>query len=1514
MHRNSVHLCLPPSHCKALFKLFHLFYTARHCSITHSIHLCLLPLTLQGTQQWRLRIVIVFTSASLPSHCKTLFNYFTFSSSRRRLRTLQVIVFTLLPPSPHTARHCSSISPFLAAVAITHRNSVHCLLPHTARHCSTISLSSWRLRIVIVFTVHTARHCSTIFFLAAVAITHRNSVHLCLPPSHCKTLFNYFTFSSSSEITITHRNSVHLCLPPSLPAHTARHCSTISPFLAAVEITHRNSVHLCLPPHTARHCSTSSPFLAAVEITHRNSVHLCSLPHTARHSAVEITHRNSVHLCLPPSHCKALFNYFTFFSSSGDYTCRIVFTSASLPHTARHSAVEITHRNSIHLCLPPSHCKALFIYFTFLAAVAITHRNSIHLCLPSLTLQGTQQWRLRIVIVFTSASLPHTARHCSTISPFLAAVAITHRNSVHLCLLPSHCKALFNYFPFLAAVAITHRNSVHLCLPRSHCKALFIYFTFFSSSGDYASGDYSGDYTARHCSIVFFSSSGDYASCIPPSSLTLQGTRIVMHRNSVHLCLPPHTARHCSTISPFLAAVAITHRNSVHLCLPPLTLQGTQQWRLRIVIVFTSASLPPHTARHCSTISPFLAAVAITHRNSIHLCLLPHTARHSAVEITHRNSVHLCLPPPLTLFKTLFASISPLFTLAVQLDHHYAWRLVYSPLPPLPHTARHLFTSALPPSHCKALFIYFTFFSTFFTSASPHSKHCSITHPFSVHYHRNAFPPLPHTARHCSTISPFLAAVAITHRNSNLCPSSHCKALFLPFLAAVAKALCSNLSSFPSHCKALFKYFTFLAAVAIAHRNSVHLCLPSLTLQGTQWRLRIDCSPLPPSSHCKALFNYFTFSASGRIVIVFTSASLPHTARHSAVEITHRNSVHLCLHPSHCKALFNYFTFSSSSGDYASWASVHLCLPLPHTARHLFTSASLPHTARHCSTISPFLAAVAITHRNSVHLCLPPHTQDTQQGTVPSITQQQWRLRIVFTSASSLTLQGTVHLFHLFSSSSGDYASSSGDYVFTSASLPHTARHSSTISLFLAAVAITHRNSIHLPPSHCKALSRRLRIVIVFTSASLPHTARHCSSISPFLAAVEITHRNSVHLCLLPTLQGTQQWRLRIVIVFNSASLPHTARHCSSISPFLAAVAITHRNSVHLCLPPSHCKALFIYFTLFLAAVELRIVIVFTSASSLTLQGTCSPLPPSLTLQALFIYFTFFSSRAITHRNSVHLCLPPPLQGTVHPFTFFSSSGDTHRNSVHLCLPPLTLQGTVQLFHLFSSIVIVRLSPPHTARHCSTSPLPPSLTLQGTQQWRLRIVIVFTSASLPHTARHCSTISPFLAAVAITHRNSVHLCLPPSHCKTLFIYFTFSSSSGDYASLFTSASLPHTARHCSSISPFLAAVAITHRNSVHLCLPPLTLQDTVQLFFTFLAAVEITHVHLCLLPHTARHCSPHLLAAVAITHRNSVHLCLPSLTLQGTVHLFHLFSAVAITHRVSPLPPSSHSRHSLPLF
>ncbi|CAE1226227.1 unnamed protein product [Acanthosepion pharaonis] len=244
----------------------------------------------------------------------------------------------------------------------------------------------------------------------------------------------------------------------------------------------------------------------------------------------------------------------------------------------------------------------------------------------------------------------------------------------------------------------------------------------------------------------------------------------------------------------------------------------------------------------------------------------------------------------------------------------------------------------------------------------------------------------------------------------------------------------------------------------------------------------------------------------------------------------------------------------------------------------VFTSASSPHTARHCSSISPFLAAVAITHRNSVHLCLLP----SLQGTLPS-----------------LTLQGTVHLFH---------------------PLSHTA----------STVEITHRNSVHL----CLPSLTLLSLFIYFTfSSSSGDYASHCSSISPFLAAVAITHRNSVHLCLPPSL---------------------TARHCSSISPFLAAVW------------------------------RLRIVIVFTSPSSLTLQGTvhlfhlfrrlarqCGKalfiasithsvhlcLPPSH-CKALFIYFTFSSSSEITHRNSVHLCLLPTLQGLFIYFTFSSSSGD----------------------------------------------------------------------------------------------------------------------------------------------------------------------------------------------------------------------------------------------------------------
>ncbi|CAE1226225.1 unnamed protein product [Acanthosepion pharaonis] len=1530
-HHNSVHLCLLP-------------HTARHSAveITHRsiVFTSASLLTLQGTQQWRLRIVIVFTSASLPHtarhcssispflaavaithrnsvhlclppltarHCSSISPFlgssgvaithlshlsYTAKVAIHRISNTHHVVFTSAS-LPHTARHCSSISPFLAAVAITHRNSVHpASLPHTARHCSSISpflaavaithrnsihlclppsltlqgTQQWRLRIVIVFTSaslpHTARHCSSISpFLAAVEITHRNSVHLCLPPSHCKALFNYFTFSSSGDyaVEISPLYSHSACSSP------AAHCKvftvhTISPFLAAVEITHRNSVHLCLPsPHTARHCSTISPFLAAVAITHRNSVHLCLLPHTARlrhcyasiftfsasstflaadyasHcssispflAAVAITHRrNSVHLCLPPSHCKALFIYFTFSSST---------------------AVEITHRNSVHLCLPPSHCKALFIYFTFssssgdcivivFTSASLPHTQALF---TSASLPHTarhcstispfqQQWRLRIVIVFTSASLPHTARHCSSISPFLAAVEITHRNSVHLFSASNHnqCSPCLHtarhcsiYFTFSSSSEITHRNSVHLCLPPSHCKALFIYFTFSSSSGDYAS------------------------SPLPPS-LTLQGT--------------------VQSISPFLAAVAITHRNSVHLP-PSLTLQGTQQWRLRIVIVFTSASLP-HTARHCSSISPFLAAVEITHRNSVHLCSpsltlqgtcsplppLSHTARHcssispflAAVAITHRNSVHLCLH---------------LCTVPIS-----------------PHTAR------LPPSLCKTLCIYFTFssssgdYASFPPASLPHTaRHCSSISTFSsssgdyascnsVHL---CLP--PHTARHCSSISPFLAAVRLRIVNSvHLC---------LP----------------PSHCKALFIYFTFSSSSGITHRNSVHLCLPPHTASTVHTARHLFTSASLPHT-AGALFIYFTFSSSSTSTLAAvercSSLTFHCSSFLSAVEITHRNSVHLCLPPSHCKTLFIYFTFSSSTAvEITHRNSVHLCLPPltlqgtqwrlrivivftsaslpPHTARHCssispFLAAveithrysvhlclPLPHTARHCSSISPFLAAVAITHRNSVHLCLPSLTL---QGT------QQWRLRIVI--------------------------------VFTSASLPHTARHCSSISPFLAAVEITHRNSVHLclPPSHCKALfihlssSRRLAITHLFTSASLPHTARHCSSISPFLAAVAITHpavaithRNStsasppshcktlfiyftffcVIVFTLPpslTLQGTQQWRLRIVIVFTSASLPHTARHCSTISPFLAAVEITHRNSVHLCLPPSHCKALFIYFT-------------FSSSFS------TSASPPSH-CKALFIYFTFSSS-----------------------------SG--------------------QQWRLRIVIVFTSASLPHTARHCSSIspflaaveithrnsvPLPPSLTLQGTQQWRLRIVIVFTSASLPYTARHCSSISPFLAAVeithrnsvhltslsarhcssispflaavAITHRNSVHLCLPPSHCKALFIYFTFLAS-GDYASVhlsfqgtqqwrlrivivFTSASLPHTARHCSSISPFLAAVEITHRNSVHLCLPP---SHCKALFIYF-----------------------HLFAAVAITH-HSVHLCLPPSHCKGTVHLFHLF-------------------------
>ncbi|CAE1226231.1 unnamed protein product [Acanthosepion pharaonis] len=1353
------------------------------------------------------------------------------------------------------------------------------------------------------------------------------------PPSHRKTLFIYFTFSSSSG---TH-HSVHLS---SLP-HTARHCSSISPFLAAVAITHRNSVHLCLPPSHCKALFIYFTFSSSSGVMH----HVCSpLPPS-------------------PSHCKALFIYFTFSSSSGDYASHCSSISPFL------AAVEITH-HVVFTCLPSLTSKTLSIYFTFSGSSGDQHRSVFTFSLHCKTLGAAVHRISGDCIVFTSAS-SLTARHCSSISPFLAAVEITHRNSVHLCLPPSpFCKALFILFhlffqqqwsrasslPTLWNYA-SYYASVHLPASSLHCKALFIYFTFSSSSGDYAS-------------LVFTSA----------SSLTLQDTALFI-KSTVHLVFTSSLLTHCSTVQVFKhrssplpppslhtlfnyftfpwrlriqhlvftcspsshckALLAITFSSSiiviVFLCLPSLTLQDTQQWGLRIMF---HLCLPPS---HCKTLFihfTFLAAVEIAHHNSVHLCLPPShckalfiyfTFSSSSGDYASANSVPL--PPSLTLQGT------------------QQWRLriviVFTSASP-PHTAR----------HCSSI--------------SPFLAAVEITHHNSVHLclpppctsvaikHLNSVPPLlpPSLQGTVLSISPFLAAVEITHRNSvHLCLPLSLQDAFIHFTFS-SSMFTSALP--PSHCKALFIYFSFLAAVAIAHRNSVHPGLPQTLL---------FISPFPG----KTLFIYFTFPSAALLSITHRGIRssvhlcLPPTLQDTQQWRLRIVIVFTCLPPSHCKALFIYFTFSSSSGRLRD--SVH-CLPSPHcktlfiyftfsssTKCIVFTSASPPHCktlfiyftfssssgdyASHCSSISPFLAAVEITHRNSVPLPPSLTLQDTQQ----------WRLRIVNTLLPPSHCK-PVQLFHLSSH-------------HTASSLT---RHCSSISPFLAAVEIAHTSGVQfcLPRSHCKALFNPFHL----SSSSVDYASQQCLPLPPpshrKALSAEITHRN-MYSPLNSNLPPAHTARHSAAITHRNTAnlclpLPHTARHCSTISPFLAAVAITHRNSVHLCSPlPPQGKTVH-HFT-FLAAVGIT-----QTAVAITHRNSVYPLPPSPHCKTNSNYLDFHPSISITHRNSVHLSSPLTLQGTTHYCSSISEAENYASHSVHLCLPPpshckalsiyftfssssgdyasvfisvFTLQDTV-LFPFSSSTITPQQWRSH--RNSVLPPASPPHTLQGTvhlpafqQQERLRIAIVFTSASLtlqhcnyftflavefesislppsPHTARH--------SAVEITHRNRVHLCLPPltlqdtvhlfhlssssethtqqwrlriatvftsassSHCKALFIYSTFSSSSGDYVS--ASVHLPpppHTARHCSIHFTFLAAVSLRIVIVFTSASPPSHCK-TLSIYFNFLAAVEIAH-------------------------RNSVHLCSPSHC--KALFIYFIFSAAAeIAHRsqCSPLPLSlSTARH-----
>ncbi|CAE1226221.1 unnamed protein product [Acanthosepion pharaonis] len=254
-----------------------------------------------------------------------------------------------------------------------------------------------------------------------------------------------------------------------------------------------------------------------------------------------------------------------------------------------------------------------------------------------------------------------------------------------------------------------------------------------------------------------------------------------------------------------------------------------------------------------------------------------------------------------------------------------------------------------------------------------------------------------------------------------------------------------------------------------------------------------------------------------------------------------------------------------------------------------------------------------------------------------------------------------------------------------------------------------------------------------------------------------------------------QRWRLRMYCLPSSL----TARHCSFFHLFLAAVAITHRNSASASLP--HTASTVHPFT-FLATVE-YIVIVFTSAS------------------------------------------PPHTASFCSSFTFSGSSGDCAscaavaevRVSIH-CLPPLTLQGTVHLFHLFFS---------------SSGDL------------------------LPHTA---GAVHRFHLLLTVELR--IMWCsLPPSlTLQALFIYFTFSGSSGDYAS-----------------SSGIASI-------VFLCLPPSHCRH-IQLASTFFCSSGITHHVVFLTPYTARHCSSFFVSAVRIS---SISPHLPPLTLHF-IQLLHLF-------------------------